>query len=107
MLVAALLFDTGGGQELCDTSPIWNQVGHCWGGFCAAHGVRKQRVAATASASTAVATATPMLTSTSRVENPRGCKRLLHWDDHLLDGRDTEWFAWNKGMGVLGQGRHK
>jgi hypothetical protein len=48
-----------------------------------------------------------MLTSMSRIENPRGCEWLLHRDGNLLDGQDTERFAWNKGMGVLGWGRHE
>jgi hypothetical protein len=104
--VAVLLLDTGGSRELCDASPVWNQVGHCWDCSCAMHGICEWHAAATASVSTAAATATPTLTSTSRVENPRGCKRLLHWDGNLLDGRDSEWFAWNKGTGVLGQGMH-
>jgi hypothetical protein len=105
--VAALLLDTGGGWELYYASPIWNQVGHRWGISSAAHGIRERHAAATTSASNSAATLTPTLTSTSRIENPHGCKRLLHWDGNLLDGRDTEWFAWNKGMGVLGWGRHE
>jgi hypothetical protein len=105
--VAALLLDTGGGRELCDASPVWNQVGHCLDGSCATHGIRKWHAAATVSASTAAATTTPTLTSTSRIENPCGCKQLLHQDGNLLDGRESERFAWNKGMGVLSQGRHE
>ncbi len=91
--VATLLLDTQGGWELCYASPVWNQVGHHWGGSSAMHGIREQCAAVTASTSTAAATVTPMLTSMSCVENPRGCKRLLHWDSNLLDGRDSEWFA--------------
>jgi len=104
--VAALLLDTGGGWELSCASPVWSQVGHRWGIFSAAHGICEWHAAATASASAEAVTATRTLTSTSRVENPHGCKRLLHWDGHLLDGQDTERFAWNKVMGVLGRGRH-
>ncbi len=105
--VLALLLDTRGGWELCYASPIWNQAGYCWGGSSATHGIHEWRAAATASAFTAAATSTPTLTSTSHNENPRGCEWLLHRDGHLLDGRDTEWFVWNKGTNVLGRGRHK
>jgi hypothetical protein len=105
--VAALLLDTRGGWELCYASPVWNQVVHRWGIFSAALGICKRHAAATSSASNSAATLTPTLTSTSHIENPCGCKWLLHWVGNLLDGRDNEKVVWNKGTGVLGRGRHE
>ena len=55
--------------------------------------------AATAAASTVATTTNHTLTPTSRVVHPRGCKRLLHRDGNMLDGRD-------KGTRVLGRGRY-
>ncbi len=105
--VAVLLLETRGGWGLCYASPVWNQVVHRWGVSSAAYGIRKRRAAATTSASNLATTSTPTLSSTSRVENPCGCKWLLHRDGNLLDGWGTEQFSWNKGMGVLSQGRHE
>jgi hypothetical protein len=105
--VVALLLDTGGSWELCYASLVWNQVGHCWGISSAMHGIYKQRAAATSSASDSAVTLPPTLTSMSRIKNPHGCERLLHWDSNLLDGRETERFAWNKGTSVLGRGRNE